>query len=82
MRTSGILGIIRHPWYTATLILLVFCTDVTDVNLVWRLVFAVYTLVGTELEERKLLQDLGREYADYRRRVPRYFPALSRRQRS
>lgn len=82
LRTSGILGVIRHPWYTATLILLVFCLDVTDVNLVWRLVFAAYVLVGTELEERKLLRDLGPRYAAYRGRVPRFFPSLSGRRRS
>ena len=58
-RTGGILGVIRHPWYTGTLILLVFCLPYTDVNLVWRLVFLTYTLIGTQLEERKLLRDLG-----------------------
>lgn len=73
-RDTGILAVIRHPWYTGTLILLVFLQDYTDVNLVWRTVFLLYVLVGTELEERKLLRDLGQEYAVYRARVPRFFP--------
>jgi protein-S-isoprenylcysteine O-methyltransferase Ste14 len=76
---DGILGIIRHPWYTGTLIFLAFCLPVTDVNLIWRLIFAVYVLIGTELEERKLLRELGEPYAAYRRKVPRFFPALFRR---
>lgn len=80
-RENGILGIIRHPWYTGTLILLVFCLPWTDVNLVWRGIFIIYTLIGTELEERKLLRDFGAPYADYRARVPRYFPRLRQRQR-
>jgi len=80
-RTGGILAIIRHPWYTGTLILLVFCLPYTDVNLVWRMVFLIYTLVGTELEERKLLKDLGETYAAYRREVPRFFPAIRTRGR-
>lgn len=75
---SGILGIIRHPWYTGTLIFLAFCLPVTDVNLIWRLVFAIYVLIGTELEERKLLREWGESYAAYRREVPRFFPALFR----
>jgi protein-S-isoprenylcysteine O-methyltransferase Ste14 len=75
-RESGILAIIRHPWYTGTLILLVFCLPWTDVNLVWRGIFIIYTLIGTELEERKLLRDFGAPYAEYRARVPRYFPGL------
>jgi len=73
-RSAGILAVIRHPWYTGTLILLVFCLPYTDVNLVWRTVFLVYTLIGTELEERKLLKDLPAEYTAYRTRVPRFFP--------
>ena len=73
--TTGILGIIRHPWYTGTLIFLTFCLPVTDVNLTWRAVMVLYVLVGSELEERKLLRDLGDSYAEYRRRVPRFFPS-------
>jgi protein-S-isoprenylcysteine O-methyltransferase Ste14 len=73
-RADGILAVIRHPWYSGTLLLLVFCLPWTDVNLVWRGVFLAYTLLGCELEERKLLRDLGAPYADYRRRVGRYWP--------
>ena len=72
--TGGILAVIRHPWYGGTLLLLVFGLPWTDVNLVWRGVFFAYTLLGCELEERKLLRDLGAPYADYRRRVGRYWP--------
>lgn len=73
-RETGILAVIRHPWYTGTLILFVFCLPFTDVNLVWRTVFVIYTLVGTELEERKLLKDYPAQYTVYRSRVPRFFP--------
>jgi protein-S-isoprenylcysteine O-methyltransferase Ste14 len=73
-RSTRILGVIRHPWYTGSLILLVFCLPYTDVNLVWRSIFTIYILVGTELEERKLLKEFGAEYAAYRSRVPRFFP--------
>ena len=54
----------------------------TDVNLVWRGIFLAYTLIGTELEERKLLRDIGTPYAEYRSRVPRFFPGLRPRRRS
>ncbi len=72
--TRGILDVIRHPWYGATLLLLVFGMPWTDVNAAWRGVFLLYTLVGCELEERKLLRDIGAPYAEYRRRVGRYWP--------
>ncbi|RKY67966.1 MAG: hypothetical protein DRP97_06835 [Candidatus Latescibacterota bacterium] len=79
--TAGILGIIRHPWYTGTFLFVAFCLPVTDVNLVWRLVFVIYVLIGTELEERKLLREMGETYAAYQREVPRFFPNPFRRQR-
>ena len=69
---------IRHPWYAGTLLLLAFGLPVTDVNLAWRLVLAGYVLVGTELEERKLLADLGPVYAEYRQRVGRFLPRAGR----
>jgi protein-S-isoprenylcysteine O-methyltransferase Ste14 len=77
-RTEGVLGHIRHPWYTGAILFLICCLPVTDVNLVWRGVFVAYTVIGTELEERKLLRDLGEPYAAYRQRVPRFFPAWRR----
>jgi protein-S-isoprenylcysteine O-methyltransferase Ste14 len=44
-------------------------------------VFLLYLLVGTWLEERKLLAEFGAAYARYRREVPALFPwrALGRR---
>ena len=70
----GIHEWMRHPYYSATLLVLVFMGDVTDVGLVWRGIFFVYTIVGTWLEERKLLVFYGEEYARYRRQVPMFVP--------
>ena len=80
--TQGVLGVVRHPWYTGTMLSLVFSLPFTDINLVWRAVFIIYTLVGAELEERKLVADLGEVYLDYRCRVPRFFPARKNRHKS
>ena len=70
----GVLARVRHPWYTGTLLFFIFCLPVTDVNLVWRGVFLIYTLMGTELEERKLLSELGRPYKKYKEEVGRFWP--------
>ena len=78
---NGVLGVVRHPWYTGTLLLLVFMLPFTDVNLVWRGIFLVYTVIGTLLEERKLAKDLGEAYLEYQSRVPRFFPRLKARPR-
>ncbi len=70
----GVLGWVRHPWYSGTMLFFLFCLPVTDVNLVWRSIFLIYTYVGTEIEERKLIADLGETYVEYRREVGRFFP--------
>ena len=56
---------------------------VTDVNLWPRIILSAYLVVGSILEERKLLAEIGEPYAEYRRRVPmlvpwRVFPGRSR----
>jgi len=81
-RTAGILNHIRHPWYSGTVLVLVFGLPVTDVNLIWRSVFLFYTIIGTELEERKLRRDLPGVYDAYRQRVGRFWPRPHRGNRS
>lgn len=71
----GVLGWVRHPWYSGTLLFFIFCLPVTDVNLVWRGVFLFYTVIGTEIEERKLVIELGQKYVEYRHEVGRFFPS-------
>lgn len=70
----GILAHVRHPYYAGAFPLLAFYADFTDVNLALRIVLALYLVVGTEIEERKLLQEFGEKYARYRREVPRFLP--------
>ncbi|WP_028585910.1 methyltransferase family protein [Desulfogranum mediterraneum] len=71
---NGILGSIRHPWYSGGIALLWGMEPVTDLTLPVRLLLSGYLLVGTLLEERRLKQELGTPYRDYCRRVPMLFP--------
>jgi protein-S-isoprenylcysteine O-methyltransferase Ste14 len=71
--TSGILGIIRHPWYTAG-ILLVWARDMTLSALVINIVISAYFVVGTVLEEHKLLLAFGESYRKYQGRVSMFVP--------
>jgi protein-S-isoprenylcysteine O-methyltransferase Ste14 len=76
LRRDGILARARHPYYAGTLLLLICLGPDSDVNLVWRLVFLLYTYLGTRLEERKLRATFGEEYRRYEREVPRYLPRI------
>lgn len=70
----GVLKRVRHPWYSGTILFFIFSLPVTDVNAIWRGVFILYTIVGTEIEERKLLTELGQQYRQYRKEVGRFIP--------
>jgi len=71
--STGILGLIRHPWYTATA-LLIWARDLDTARLVENGVLTAYLVVGTLLEERKLAHELGDSYIRYRERVSMFVP--------
>lgn len=73
-RTSGILGYVRHPWYSAAILLVWAFGALTDVSLVSKTILTVYILIGTQLEERKLVCEIGESYVEYRRQVPMLVP--------
>ncbi|WP_432821291.1 methyltransferase family protein [Trichloromonas sp.] len=71
--TGGVLGLVRHPWYLAVLMLL-WSRDLNAPALVSSLVLSGYLLVGALLEERRLKRQFGRLYVDYQSRVPMLVP--------
>ena len=71
--SSGVLGLVRHPWYTAV-VLLLWARDLDMAALVGNGVLTVYIVVGTLLEERKLVREFGDAYRSYQRRVSMFVP--------
>jgi protein-S-isoprenylcysteine O-methyltransferase Ste14 len=71
--TTGILGVIRHPWYAAG-ILIIWARPLDIAVVVTNTVLTAYLLIGTILEEKKLVLQFGKEYRDYQARVPMFFP--------
>lgn len=71
---TGILGHVRHPWYSGGIALLWALPQLTDASLIIRTLLTVYLIVGTLLEERKLRQSLGEPYRAYCREVPMLIP--------
>lgn len=76
--TSGILAHVRHPWYLGAF-LLIWARTLDGSAVVMNLVLSVYLVVGTVLEERKLVAEFGEEYRRYQQRVPMLVPWLKRR---
>ncbi len=73
LNTSGISGIIRHPWYTAVIMLL-WARDLDYSALIVNAVFTIYIIVGAYLEEHKLVKAFGDQYIDYKREVSMFVP--------
>jgi methanethiol S-methyltransferase len=71
--SSGIPDVIRHRWYGG-LVLLLWARDLDIAGLVVSSVLTVYILVGTLLEERKLVHEFGDTYRSYQRRVSMFVP--------
>ncbi|MGA9479613.1 MAG: isoprenylcysteine carboxylmethyltransferase family protein [Desulfobacterales bacterium] len=71
--TSGILSLVRHPWYTGG-ILIIWARPLDTSAILTNLVLTGYFVVGTRLEERKLTAQFGQEYAEYQRRVSMFLP--------
>lgn len=75
IETSGILSLTRHPWYLATIIFIWVCnSDMYISTLIMNTIFTVYILIGTVLEERKLITEFGGNYREYQKRVSMIFP--------
>ncbi len=71
--TSGILGVIRHPWYAGGL-LLIWARDLGLTALLINFVVSLYLVIGAFLEERKLIKEFGDDYRHYQNRVSMLFP--------
>ena len=71
---QGALSYVRHPWYSSGLAILWTVGLITDITLPARIILTLYLLVGTVLEEQKLLRHLGAAYRSYCKQVPMLIP--------
>lgn len=70
---SGIHRFVRHPWYFLALVY-IWSRDMDSHFLVSAVLMTLYFMVGSVLEDRKLEQEHGEEYREYRRKVPGLIP--------
>ena len=73
LETAGVLGITRHPWYLAA-ILLIWARQL-DLSLIGvNVLLTSYLIIGSYLEERKLIREFGEKYLTYQKRVSMLVP--------
>jgi len=71
--TSGVLGMVRHPWYSASM-LLIWAGQMDVSTIIVNIILTAYLIIGTFLEERKLVREYGEEYRAYQKRVSMFIP--------
>ena len=71
--TRGILGVVRHPWYAAGM-MIVWARNLDVAAIVTNLIIIGYFIVGTLLEERKLSIEFPEAYKEYQQKVSMFFP--------
>ncbi|MBX2968719.1 MAG: isoprenylcysteine carboxylmethyltransferase family protein [Cyclobacteriaceae bacterium] len=79
-RADGILKHVRHPIYSATILMVVgfwlFIPNVT--TLISACCIFIYLAIGIPLEEKKLIKKYGEAYISYKQRVPALIPWFRR----
>ncbi|HEV2424847.1 MAG TPA: isoprenylcysteine carboxylmethyltransferase family protein [Terriglobia bacterium] len=65
---------VRHPIYASFLLMIWASPDLTADRLLFNLLWTVWMVVGTLLEERDLAADFGDAYRKYQRSVPMLLP--------
>jgi protein-S-isoprenylcysteine O-methyltransferase Ste14 len=64
---------VRHPWYFF-LLLLIWTRDMTTYQLMVAILLTLYLVVGSYLEEKKMIIYFGKGYQMYRKKVPGLIP--------
>jgi protein-S-isoprenylcysteine O-methyltransferase Ste14 len=65
---------VRHPLYSCILALLWIRPEMMADGLVLSILWSAWIILGTVLEERDLVADVGDAYREYQRRVPMLVP--------
>ncbi|MDC9724056.1 MAG: isoprenylcysteine carboxylmethyltransferase family protein [Urechidicola sp.] len=79
INTSGFNSFVRHPLYFASLLLIwgYFIVNPNSNILIMNGVITAYLIIGTKLEEQKLIKEFGQQYKDYINQVPMLLPSIS-----
>jgi len=72
---------VRHPLYLFMILLIWSCPDLTRDRLLFNLLWTLWIVIGSYLEENDLIAEFGDVYREYQKRVPMLVPFLKNGQR-
>ncbi len=73
LQISTLHRFVRHPWYFFFLVIL-WTQDLHLAQLVVYSLISIYFVIGSRMEERKLIAHYGKTYEEYCRQVPGLIP--------
>jgi protein-S-isoprenylcysteine O-methyltransferase Ste14 len=74
MTVRGAYRWMRHPLYFFMLLLIWTYPDLTIDRLLFNVLFTVWIIIGTMMEERDLVSCFGDQYRNYKKKVPMIIP--------
>jgi methanethiol S-methyltransferase len=77
LKRNGLLGVVRHPMYFA-LIVYLWCQTFTVAGIIINIILTTYAIIGTMLEEKKLILEFGDTYVKYQQEVPMLIPFIKK----
>lgn len=78
LQQGGVYALVRHPLYLFSLMVIWPMPVMTDAILMFNIGATLYFVLGSLLEEKRLIAAFGPVYADYQRRVPWLIPGWHR----
>lgn len=65
---------VRHPLYLFTIVIFWSNPEITTDRLLFNIMWTIWVIAGTKLEERELVADFGDDYRSYQKTVPMIWP--------
>ncbi|MBN8595195.1 MAG: isoprenylcysteine carboxylmethyltransferase family protein [Anaerolineae bacterium] len=78
LRTDGVYALVRHPLYLFSLLMLWPMAVMTESLLAFNIAATAYFVIGSIIEERRMVNDFGEPYIRYRQNVPWLFPFVKK----
>ncbi len=72
----GFYKFVRHPLMLGFLIAFWSVPHMTLGHMVFSLGMTIYIFIGVYYEEKAMIRRFGKDYQDYRQRVPKFFPGM------
>ena len=78
LQTDGLYAYMRHPLYVFSLLVIWFMPTMTDTFLTLNIGITLYFLIGSRIEEQRMMTHYGDDYKHYREQVPWMLPDIPR----